>query len=220
MGGRRKTSRAAAALVLSCCPAPVDGGSKDDRTTSPDAIPAFRGASLLLFGGKGGVGKTTVAAATALHLARVSPSRTVLLLSMDPAHSLSDVFNATVGDRAAVVPGAPKNLHVRELDAPAVLAARRTDLEAALNEIAEAVGADRSAIGGGRGVSELMDLAPPGVDELFGILEVADLLATACVEASAVRAECTLERVHREAAERRRPRLRRASRHEPARYDI
>jgi arsenite-transporting ATPase len=131
---------------------------------------------VVFFGGKGGVGKTTVAAATALRLARVTPSRTVLLLSMDPAHSLSDVFNATVGDRAAAVPGAPTNLQVRELDAPAVLAARRTDLEAALNEIAEAVGADRSAIGGGRGVSELMDLAPPGVDELFGILEVADLL--------------------------------------------
>ena len=39
---------------------------KDAQTMSPDAIAAFRGASLLLFGGKGGVGKTTVAAATAL----------------------------------------------------------------------------------------------------------------------------------------------------------
>ena len=72
---------------------------------------------------------------------------------------------------------APKNLHLRELDAPAALAARRTDLEAALNEIAEAFGADGSAIGAGRGASELMDLAPPGIDELFGILEVADLMA-------------------------------------------
>ena len=45
-------------------------------------------------------------------------------------------------------------------------------------------GADHSAIGGGRGVSELMDLAPPGIDELFGILEVADLL-TACASAPA-----------------------------------
>jgi arsenite-transporting ATPase len=176
-GGQLEASRAASAPVLSLpAPGSVDWGEKHVQTTSPDAIPAFRGASLLLFGGKGGVGKTTVAAATALRLARVRPSRTVLLLSMDPAHSLSDVFNATVGDRAAIVSGAPKNLQARELDAAAVLAARRTDLEAALDEIAEAVGADHSAIGGGRGVSELMDLAPPGVDELFGILEVADLL--------------------------------------------
>lgn len=168
VGGRRKASGASPALVLSL--------SKDERTTSPEAVPAFHGASLLLVGGKGGVGKTTVAAATAIGLARASPLRRVLLLSTDPAHSLSDVFNATVGDLAEVVPGAPENLQVRELDATAALAARRTDFEAALNEIAEALGTDHSAITGGRGVSELMDLAPPGIDELLGILEVAGLL--------------------------------------------
>jgi arsenite/tail-anchored protein-transporting ATPase len=177
VGSESKTSGALPVRVLSLPAAgPVDGRSKDERTTPPEAMPAFRGASLLLFGGKGGVGKTTVAAATALGLARENPSRTVLLLSMDPAHSLSDVFNAAVGDRPAAVWPAPKNLYLRELDAPAALAARRTDLEAALNEIAEAFGANHPAIAGGRGVSELMDLAPPGVDELFGILEVADLL--------------------------------------------
>jgi arsenite-transporting ATPase len=187
MSGLRRARAAPSALVLSRSKdglsrarapssALVLSLSKDEPTISPDAVPAFRGASLLMFGGKGGVGKTTVAAATALRLARASPSQKVLLLSMDPAHSLSDVFNATVGDRAAVVPRAPKNLHVRELDAAAALATRRTDLEGALNEIAEAFGADHSAIAGSRGVSELMDLAPPGIDELFGILEVADLL--------------------------------------------
>ena len=54
--------------------------------------------------------------------------------------------------------------------------ARRTDLEAALNEIAEALWRRPFGDRRGRGVSELMDLAPPGIDELFGILEVADLL--------------------------------------------
>ena len=49
---------------------------------------------LLFFGGKGGVGKTTVAAAAALRLARSDPSRRVLLLSTDPAHSLGDVLDA------------------------------------------------------------------------------------------------------------------------------
>ncbi|MEO8260562.1 MAG: ArsA family ATPase [Acidobacteriota bacterium] len=142
-------------------------------TMTPASLPAFRGASLLMIGGKGGVGKTTVAAAAAVHLARASPSQSVLLLSMDPAHSLSDAFNAPIGDRAAAVRGAPENLHLRELDAPAALAARQIDLEAALEEVADSFGAGGSA---GGGVSELMDLAPPGVDELFGILEVADLL--------------------------------------------
>jgi arsenite-transporting ATPase len=152
---------------------------EDARTTSPDDIPACRGARLLLFGGKGGVGKTTAAAATALRLARASPSRRVLLISTDPAHSLGDAFRAAVGDRPIVLPGGPRNLHVRELDAARALAARRTPLDAALNEIAEAVGADPSAAIGGRGVGKLMDLAPPGIDELFGILSVAELLAPA-----------------------------------------
>ena len=45
--------------------------------------------------------------------------RRVLLLSMDPAHSLGDVFGAALGDRPAAVPGGPPNLHVREIDAAA-----------------------------------------------------------------------------------------------------
>jgi arsenite-transporting ATPase len=152
---------------------------EDAPTLSPDDILAYRGARLLLFGGKGGVGKTTASAATALRLARTSLSRRVLLISIDPAHSLSDVFGVAIGDRPITLPGGPRNLHVRELDAKMVLAARRAPLDAALNDIAGAVGADRWAATGGRDVSRLMDLAPPGIDELFGILSVASMLTPA-----------------------------------------
>ena len=66
---------------------------------------------VLFFGGKGGVGKTTCAAATALEAAR--RGRSVLLVSVDPAHSVSDVFAMPVGDGpTAIVPG----LTARELD--------------------------------------------------------------------------------------------------------
>jgi arsenite-transporting ATPase len=51
--------------------------------------------SLLFFGGKGGVGKTTCAAATALEAARLG--RHVLVASVDPAHSVADVFGMPVG---------------------------------------------------------------------------------------------------------------------------
>ncbi len=49
----------------------------------------------LLYGGKGGVGKTTCAAATALELA--DAGRRTLVVSTDPAHSLSDSFEVDLG---------------------------------------------------------------------------------------------------------------------------
>jgi arsenite-transporting ATPase len=146
---------------------------------APEMVPAFRGARLLLFGGKGGVGKTTVAAASALRLAQANQARRILLISTDPAHSLSDVLDAVVGDETTTVGRAPQNLHVRELDAAATFAARRTNLEAAVNEIAATFATGALTVSHGGGVAGLMDLAPPGIDELFGILEVADALLAA-----------------------------------------
>ncbi len=143
---------------------------------APETVAGFRGARLLLFGGKGGVGKTTVAAASALRLAHANHSSRILLMSTDPAHSLSDVLDTAVGDRPAPICGAPNNLHVRELDAAAALAARRANFEAALNEITTTFGAGALTVPSRGSVSGLMELAPPGVDELFGILEVADVL--------------------------------------------
>ena len=166
------------------------GAAAGARPAPPESLGALRGASLLFFGGKGGVGKTTAAAAAALRLARADQSRKVLLLSTDPAHSLADVFKSAVGDTARAVRGGPRNLLVRELNAAGALAERRAHLESALDEIASAVGApgvtaDRDA---GRGVSirlpatsgigrELIDLAPPGIDELFGVLSVVEARA-------------------------------------------
>ena len=157
---------------------------KGARTIAIESMDTLRGARLLLFGGKGGVGKTTCAAAAALRLARANRARRVLLLSTDPAHSLGDVFDVTVGDRARSIPGAARNLRVRELDAAAALAARRTDLEAALHEIVTAFGVD-SVASSGRGVSELMDLAPPGVDELLGVLSLSASAARESLGSSA-----------------------------------
>ena len=135
----------------------------------------FAGASLLFFGGKGGVGKTTVAAAVAARLARADSSRRVLLLSTDPAHSLGDVFGAEVGDTPRTIRGAPANLLVRELDAAGAFADRRAQFEGAIKEIAAAVGVEGAS--DTLGASGLMDLAPPGIDELFGILSVVDARA-------------------------------------------
>src|SRR5437016_3125002 len=56
---------------------------------------------ILLFTGKGGVGKTTVAAATATRAAEHG-LRTIVC-STDPAHSLADAFDAPLGDRPTAI---------------------------------------------------------------------------------------------------------------------
>jgi arsenite-transporting ATPase len=60
---------------------------------------------LIMLGGKGGVGKTTCAAACAVHFAE-SGKRT-LVISSDPTPSLSDIFECTIGDTLTDIPGAP-----------------------------------------------------------------------------------------------------------------
>jgi len=132
------------------------------------------GVRWLLFGGKGGVGKSTCAAATALTLAARDRTRRVLLLSMDPAHSLGDVFGAALGDRPLAVPDGPLNLHVREIDAAAEMARFRekyvTAVDDAFAKIARTAGGDQAAF------RELIDLAPPGIDEVIAVADVAGAL--------------------------------------------
>jgi arsenite-transporting ATPase len=69
---------------------------------------------VLFFGGKGGVGKTTCASAMALAASRAG--KRVLLVSTDPAHSTSDIFERQIGPEP--VPIAP-SLHAMEIDAAA-----------------------------------------------------------------------------------------------------
>lgn len=67
---------------------------------------------VLFFGGKGGVGKTTCAAAMALAASRAG--KRVLLVSTDPAHSTSDIFERLLGpEPIEITPG----LHAMEIDA-------------------------------------------------------------------------------------------------------
>lgn len=70
-----------------------------------------RNRRILFFGGKGGVGKTTISAATAV--ARANEGARVLLVSTDPAHNLGHLFERKVGSRPIrIMPG----LDALELD--------------------------------------------------------------------------------------------------------
>ena len=70
-------------------------------------------ARLLLFGGKGGVGKTTTSTSTAVGLA--DSGLKVLLVSSDPAHSTSDSLGVQLGPEPTQVEGV-ENLWGLELD--------------------------------------------------------------------------------------------------------
>jgi arsenite/tail-anchored protein-transporting ATPase len=133
---------------------------------------------LLVFAGKGGVGKTTCAAAAAMTMARRRPAAPVLLLSADPAHSLSDVLGVALGDDERAVPGAPAALRARELDADGALDRTRERYRRAVAATFDAlVGGSRFDIAYDRqALYGLMDLAPPGLDELFAVLAIVEAL--------------------------------------------
>jgi arsenite/tail-anchored protein-transporting ATPase len=154
------------------------GGRRNDVLSSIDGA----GVRLLLFGGKGGVGKSTCAAAASLALASAAPARQVLLISSDPAHSLSDVFGTRLSDLPATVPGAPRNLLVRELDATERFKEIRARYAAAIDSVFEGLTASRlGSVGVDAGqdrqvMHALIDLAPPGIDELAAVIDVTDAL--------------------------------------------
>ncbi len=113
---------------------------------------------LLLFGGKGGAGKTTCATATALHFARNSPRGSFLLVSTDPAHSLTDSM-------AGFLP--PPNLRILELNAQECLEIFKAKHNRKLQEIAS-----RGTFLDNDDISQFLDLSLPGLDELMAFLEV------------------------------------------------
>ena len=113
----------------------------------------------ILYTGKGGVGKTSVAAATALKAAR--GGRKVLVMSTDPAHSLSDAFDKEVGpDPKEMASG----LWAQEMDYTAMLEENWAEIRDYMTTLFEWQGADRLV------AEELAML--PGMDELFGLLMV------------------------------------------------
>ena len=126
---------------------------------------------ILLFAGKGGVGKSTCAAAVALGLAE---TREVLLVSTDPAGSLADVLDLPVGGEPRAV---AHGLRARQIDAAALLDAARDRHRAEIGTLFERLGVDRAAAMDRAIVESFWNLAPPGADEVMALIELTDVNA-------------------------------------------
>ncbi len=114
---------------------------------------------VILMTGKGGVGKTSVAAATGLRCAELG-YRT-LVLSTDPAHSLADSFDLELGHEPKLV---RPNLWGAELDALMELEGNWGAVKRYITQVLQARGLD------GIQAEELAIL--PGMDEIFGLVRM------------------------------------------------
>ena len=116
---------------------------------------------ILLITGKGGVGKTTVAAATALRAADLG--HRTLVMSTDPAHSLADAFGIELGDRPTPV---AERLVGQQIDAQSRLEESWGTVRDHLVELFDWSGVQ------GIEAEELSVF--PGLDEVFALAEVRD----------------------------------------------
>ncbi|NJR61695.1 MAG: ArsA family ATPase [Cyanobacteria bacterium CRU_2_1] len=130
---------------------------------------------LILVGGKGGVGKTTVAAAIAWGMAERHPDSQIRVISIDPAHSLADALGMALGHEPVML---TTNLSGQEVEAEQVLDRFREDY---LWELAEMMSGETND--GSLQIAyspqawrQIVSQALPGIDEMLSLITVMDLL--------------------------------------------
>jgi arsenite-transporting ATPase len=123
--------------------------------------------SLLIFGGKGGVGKTSCAIASALAL---SENFKTLLISADPAHSLSDCLEQNIGYKVVKIAGI-ENLSAIEVVAEEAMSeflnGHRSELKKLLTTSTNLDDDD---------IEEMLALSVPGIDEVMSFKTILDFI--------------------------------------------
>lgn len=149
-------------------------GGQDDYIYMPLTELLEKPLQFIMFGGKGGVGKTSMAAATALHFAKERARRRkdekILIFTTDPAPSLADSFGQKIGNEPTAIQGA-KNLFAMEIDAKKVLEEFKQEYGDDIVGILQqgTYLADEEA-------EEIFSLDIPGLDEVMGLKKITDFM--------------------------------------------
>jgi arsenite/tail-anchored protein-transporting ATPase len=114
---------------------------------------------VILFTGKGGVGKTTIAASTAVRSARAG--KRTLIMSTDPAHSLADAFEVVIGDTPTEITA---NLWAQQIDAQERLEDNWREIQDYMVQVMNWAGTETIQ------AEELTVI--PGIDEIFALIDV------------------------------------------------
>jgi arsenite/tail-anchored protein-transporting ATPase len=139
----------------------------------PVPEPAAR-MQFILFAGKGGVGKTTLSCATAVRMARDYSGKRVLLFSTDPAHSLSACLQTRIGPQPKLL---FPSLAVMEIDASAEFEKLKVRYTEDLKNFLETVSRSFDLTYDRVVLERMLDLAPPGLDEVMALTRILDFLA-------------------------------------------
>ncbi len=126
------------------------------------------GVKLIIFGGKGGTGKTTCSCAAALYLSRKYPDKKILVVSTDPAPSIGDSYDIEIGNKITKI---KNNLWAYEMDAEELMEDFREK-----NQEAVKILIDRGTYLDRDDIEEFLQKPLPGMDELMAIIKIAEFL--------------------------------------------
>ena len=145
---------------------PAPERRRETPAHQPARPPALR---LTFLAGKGGVGKTTCAASIALQLARNNSQKRYTVISVDPAHSLRDVFANE---------NPPPNLNVEIVDTREKWRRFRESVGTKIEDAIDALTPRGMSLShDSEAMKKLLEIAPPGADELFAITRLSKLFA-------------------------------------------